>query len=1497
MSQSTQRINDLLKERKASVRSYQSGSQKSSVHTAYKSKLHLLCDSSSYAHIREILPTVPRSLFVDRQGPHKWTPLMILCVKAPVELIKLMIQSNPASCHIPDTSKSLPLHFVACWRRDGNEEFVIKALLQNSKKESTPQIKVVNRWGQNPLHAVFDSKEAPRMSVIKVLLGMKTSKNDDLDEDIDRLHQIADDSSHLSSLSAHSGSDENREDNKHAFTMNSKSLRLPASLSSNSNDDEKKDSNQNVAGNEIFVKNKKEKKTPSQNEVSPSVIVALSTLDLKSRLPLHIACENGASHEILRLLVNLYPDSCIVPSERNELAFHIYFDYLNTPLARKRNEIEEKRAREIMEMLILPVIPTYKDYGRRRKLPNLLPLHVACELGLSYDIISNLLKTYPKSASKKKSNTGIYPLESYLVSKAHDEAIQAKHQIESLKETEEPPSSYAHLSKIVDKFNRTSDLIFAYYPDAEPSKNSGIKLFRRDRSRIARIEKLIRKEALDKNTRELSTTARLTWTWMCHFKNPENPRDSYVANVGRVIENLDSSSLWKLTYIKNSSNLQKTFLQIGGSTGKTVVMEAEKRALNTTFYDMLKVSYNWQNHMLSYLRGKDALNYSCVCKHTYVTGVKYISGEGDLGGERWESSIFDECTKLWKHLDLIIPQCTHSIELMYRLNEFKTSDEKKLEKSSPWHNAGLKVFARGDDFDKGSNLKKNLVPYAESRKRINDTEMDIELSFSCKESISYDIGYFLPKSTSFISVRNLQMKQLVYCRDTERRTPLFSFLSLPEVRQSNKNQFHAGHATKAATLFQTKFPAYHLSPFHATSKSGKKTVGGNNNYDSYFLSYGINCGVSIQVLLKIISLNPTALVVQDETGRTPLHTALLQEPKNISIELVKALLITAPGENACRLKDSTGQLPIHIAAKSGMNKEILQALVTYYADGCYRQNSDGDLPLHLLERSGKADATSLELLIRPFMGNDSICQVEGSHGCDLPLHIAARYRCSFEVLEKLLRTYSDAAKRPCMRDGFEGESAINMFERGRKEIIQRFDVSANVSVNEEIVNDFNRCSDLLFIYDPMCEAPDDNIERLRKNTVGSEITNSSTKASSIIPYRKDKHRISRITKLIVEEAQGLADRPSFDGDNNARLNDTVKLAWIWMTTYENDENDESYYDVVEYIARNLSSPALKILATIEWNGQQIKDCALPRCKEVIINRIRFVGRYEWCALDFPLHKSDTCLIMRAKDYHAVEEYEKMRKILEDNLTLSVHEDHDRVGGDDVGIPFDQFLDFCNVLGLSEQVARQQLKINQEYNNDNGLNGIRKLRASFGLGCIEEVSEEQFEEDDEEWFMEEKPVVNAAAFEDFCKFNGIDNEGVRRVVIKFMLYKKQFRREKMSREQIKYNGSGWPVVPILEEYNATRKKHSRKDAQYANDIRDQDESTYDMFRYKYALVLMGADRDLGEILTHESPGILEIREYMMQVGMALKILHNHCKFAYEIFDIMCLPFLCVYYFSF
>lgn len=128
--------------------------------------------------------------------------------------------------------------------------------------------------------------------------------------------------------------------------------------------------------------------------------------------------------------------------------------------------------------------------------------------------------------------------------------------------------------------------------------------------------------------------------------------------------------------------------------------------------------------------------------------------------------------------------------------------------------------------------------------------------------------------------------------------------------------------------------------------------------------------------------------------------------------------------------------------------------------------------------------------------------------------------------------------------------------------------------------------------------------------------------------------------------------------------------------------------------------------------------------------------------------------------------------------------------------------------------------------------------------------------------------------------------------------RQFEREKEVRSMLDLSGTSWPVVPILDDYNVDRIEKSRKrdidifslrddtdgttmapengDELYALDIQEKNASVHNFALYKYAVVMPAGDRDFAEICQHEELGILQIRDYMLQLGTALKCLHDQCK---------------------
>ena len=97
-------------------------------------------------------------------------------------------------------------------------------------------------------------------------------------------------------------------------------------------------------------------------------------------LPLHIACANGASDEVLKLLIDTYPTSKTSVDNRGRTPLHFSVG----------NETYEPSP-VVVELLSDTGAAGYADENGS------LPLHYACAYGSSMEVLEVLLEVYPKS--------------------------------------------------------------------------------------------------------------------------------------------------------------------------------------------------------------------------------------------------------------------------------------------------------------------------------------------------------------------------------------------------------------------------------------------------------------------------------------------------------------------------------------------------------------------------------------------------------------------------------------------------------------------------------------------------------------------------------------------------------------------------------------------------------------------------------------------------------------------------------------------------------------------------------------------------------------------------------------------------------------------------------------------------------------------------------------------------------------------------------------------
>ena len=705
-----------------------------------------------------------------------------------------------------------------------------------------------------------------------------------------------------------------------------------------------------------------------------------------------------------------------------------------------------------------------------------LPLHIAAEFGVSYDTLLGLIQSNPSAASKTlEMQSPLELFENGRAGKETQDAEKTKRRSERVIESatfglggSNAGYSQEDYDRVVESYRLRSDLLLAMYPEAEPSslllnqqqqkddesasisrcsdnnrkslkrrsRSSRRIPFRHDPARLRRIETWIRKEASATNEEVLSLPVQMVWGWLCDNTDGTtgDKRDNFIGSIGRVIDGLEQQALWKVSLI--SSPRPRMLLLCNGNS---VPDEAISRRPDTSFDQMLRSSqYGWQFCMTAFLSTRDALSYSVTCRRARLGSVRMLQ-EIDLREPdqdfAFETSIdggLMDSPLPWQDLTqaLITPECTHTVNVLYDVEVSKGFD--------PGQGGGLVVVRddlpndiRQDNWQSAPTGRCIVARDQKPTSRVGFVPgmiNEARLSFQYQPGARYSLFCYGTLNAdgiaSSISITNVRVKQLVHCEDSDGMTPLHVFLSshpegcrLPDSITLRR---------QVGALISAGFGSMGIVPLH----------------------YALKVNSSERVLRALIAENPSALLETDREGRTPLHACfLLKREEPPSEGIVKALL-TNPGENAAKVKDSHERLPIHIAAERGASLEILKLLVDVYPDSCYRVNVAGDLPLHLLVRSGTATTESVEMLIEPIMRNETICKMGGSIGCQLPLHIASEYSCCFKILEALLSTYPEGAStarslpsnsdavvvgdtRPNSEDEYEKVYAIDLFERTR----------------------------------------------------------------------------------------------------------------------------------------------------------------------------------------------------------------------------------------------------------------------------------------------------------------------------------------------------------------------------------------------------------------------------------------------------------------------------------
>ena len=286
--------------------------------------------------------------------------------------------------------------------------------------------------------------------------------------------------------------------------------------------------------------------------------------------------------------------------------------------------------------------------------------------------------------------------------------------------------------------------------------------------------------------------------------------------------------------------------------------------------------------------------------------------------------------------------------------------------------------------------------------------------------------------------------------------------------------------------------------------------------------------------------------------------------------------------------------------------------------------------------------------------------------------------------------------------------------------------------------------------------------------------------------------------------------------------------WVNFITVRANMNVEEGQNVVQKITNFIGDCEEKIVEKLayfkDFMGRLAFDYAIPEIKVAIQERLLFLGRYDFVKGP-PLHKSATCVVLKAYDEKAEDDYRKM------------------------------FIDFAKEKGLKTS--------NISLFKDD----FKSLLKELGVDMKIELLDETFAK----WDKDNDRMICEQEFVDFCKTD-IDKGRRNEVAIKLMLNKDQYLREISSREKTKMSTNF--VIGINNRYDGDSNNILAGKETFLDAVKN---NTYLQSKkynsYKYALVMPCADRNLDGIFRSERPTDIQILEYSTQIAQAIQHLHE------------------------
>jgi hypothetical protein len=156
----------------------------------------------------------------------------------------------------------------------------------------------------------------------------------------------------------------------------------------------------------------------------------------------------------------------------------------------------------------------------------------------------------------------------------------------------------------------------------------------------------------------------------------------------------------------------------------------------------------------------------------------------------------------------------------------------------------------------------------------------------------------------------------------------------------------------------------------------------------------------MDLLIRMIQVQPSALALQDEDGITPLHTACDFEER-IALTVVRLLFKANP--DAASVRNKYGEVPMHVACRRP-NAKVVQFLIQECPTSLLAQDSGEEIPLHMACASYWHDKGKTVQILIASCPAARLCK---NYNKETPLHVACRSPLTEYMFELLVQNHRE----------------------------------------------------------------------------------------------------------------------------------------------------------------------------------------------------------------------------------------------------------------------------------------------------------------------------------------------------------------------------------------------------------------------------------------------------------------------------------------------------------